>query len=70
MAMVAGPREKRLARLFNEWKRRSILEPERFQEEQEAIRAFLDERFAGKEPSYGAACAVYLVQLDSEVPAP
>ncbi len=52
-----------LARAFNEWQRRYIDEPEKFQREWEAIRDFLDAEEHGEIPSYGTVSAEYLLSI-------
>ena len=58
-----------MAAAFNEWMRRFIEEPDRFNREFEDVNAFLVEQGAGKKPSYGEACASYITQLAKEIPA-
>lgn len=59
--------DKRIAAAFNEWMRRYIDEPERFDRELTTARNFLAESARGKEPSYGDGCAGYLRKLVAEL---
>lgn len=52
---------------FNEWMRRYIDEPERFSREFQTVQDFLTDEAAGKEPSYGEACAAYQFKLLDEM---
>lgn len=54
---------------FNEWMRRFIEDPVGFQREFETVNEFLREQSGGEEPSYGEACAAYMVQLAGEATA-
>lgn len=51
---------------FNEWMRRYIEEPERFEVEWKTITQFVAEDLDGGQPEYGSECAAYLRQLMSE----
>ena len=52
-----------IAEAFNEWMRLYTENPEKFQRDWQSVHMFLEEKQAGKEPSYGEACAAYLQQL-------
>jgi hypothetical protein len=52
---------------FNEWMRRYIEEPERFEREIVEVRRFLIEDDSGEPPSYGSECAAYLDNLITEL---
>jgi hypothetical protein len=54
-----------LADAFNEWMRRYIEEPERFEREIQTVRQFMSAMADGKEPSYGDECAAYLIELSA-----
>lgn len=56
-----------MAKAFNEWMRRYIEEPERFEREFRAVENFKREESEGAEPSYGEACAAYMAQLAGEI---
>jgi hypothetical protein len=58
--------ESQLANAFNEWMRRYIDEPERFEREFESVRQFEAEANEGT-PSYGADCAAYLLKMHQEL---
>lgn len=52
-----------LVRLFNEWMRRFIDEPEKFEREFEAVKTFLEQEQNGFPVTYGQSCAAYLFSL-------
>lgn len=52
------------AQAFDEWMRRYIHEPDRFEAEWRTITTFLQENDAGSEPSYGQKCDAYLADLE------
>ncbi len=56
-----------VARAFNEWMRRYIQEPERFEAEFQTVLDFMADEDEGKEPDYGSAQAAYLQQLIDEL---
>lgn len=56
-----------MVKCFNEWMRRFIEEPERFEREFTTVNAYLADQAAGREPSYGETSAAYMRQLASEV---
>lgn len=58
--------EEQVPKAFNEWMRRYIEEPERFEREFQTVTTFLDEEAGGKEASYGSVCTAYLKQIISE----
>lgn len=60
------PRSLRV-RATNEWMRRYIEEPERFNREWDTVALFRAEENAGTEPSYGERCESYLEQLMAEL---
>jgi hypothetical protein len=51
----------------NEWMRRYIEEPEKFSREFQSVQDFLTDEAAGREPSYGEACAAYIFKLQEEM---
>ncbi|MBN9472278.1 MAG: hypothetical protein J0J10_26305 [Bosea sp.] len=55
-----------MVKAFNEWMRRFIEEPERFEAEFRTVNKFLADEAEGREPSYGETSAAYLTQLVSE----
>ena len=57
----------RMARAFNEWMRRFIEQPERFEREFRSVTEFMRETEAGKEPTYGETCAAYLEEILAEL---
>lgn len=56
-----------MARCFNEWMRRFIDEPARFEHEFEVVGEFLKESGGGLTPSYGEQCSAYMEQLGREL---
>ena len=58
-----------MAKCFNEWMRRFIEEPDRFQHEFESVNAYLRDQAEGREPTYGETSAAYMGQLAAECPA-
>lgn len=58
-----------MVKAFNEWMRRFIEEPDRFEEEFETVNSFQRDLAEGREPTYGEASAAYLEKLAAEVPA-
>lgn len=56
-----------MVRSSNEWMRRYIEEPERFQAEFRSVQAFLAAEAEGREPDYGEACTAYQLQLMAEL---
>lgn len=56
-----------MARTLNEWMRRFIEEPEKFQAEFRSVTEFLAEVTLGREPSYGEHCAAYQFRLLDEM---
>ena len=61
-----GTRAERVA-ANNEWMRRYIEEPERFQREWQTIEVFKAEERRGVEPSYGECCEAYVEFLVAEL---
>lgn len=55
-----------MAKAFNEWMRRYIEEPERFEHEMKSVRAFEKAEAAGQEPDYGTNCTGYLRAILNE----
>lgn len=55
-----------LAIAMNEWMRRYIEEPERFEAEVTTVRRFLAEEAAGEDPSYGEIATAYLAGIVAE----
>jgi len=51
------------AEAFNEWMRRYIEEPERFEREMTTVNEFMKAEAGGVEPDYGQSCAAYLQKL-------
>lgn len=58
-----------MVKCFNEWMRRYIEEPERFEAEFETENAFLADESGGVEPTYGEACAALMERIAQELPA-
>lgn len=54
-----------IAKAFNEWMRRYIEEPERFEAEFRSVQAFQAAELREQEPDYGTACTAYLIELMS-----
>lgn len=55
--------------IFNEWMRRYIEEPHRFEVEFKSVNEYLKEIADGVEPSYGESCAFYILKLRDEMTA-
>lgn len=55
-----------MAKAFNEWMRRYIEEPERFEVEFRAVKAFEAAEAEDQEPSYGRECTAYLQAILNE----
>ena len=67
-----GPRhidQDQLAAAMNEWMRRYIEEPERFEREFRTVAEFKEADDTGKVPSYGSECAAYLLKISDELAA-
>ncbi|MCD9819774.1 hypothetical protein [Bradyrhizobium japonicum] len=58
-----------MVKCFNEWMRRFVDEPQRFDREFETVNRFLKDQADGREPTYGETSAAYMQQLAAEVPA-
>ena len=56
-----------MAAAFNEWMRRYIEEPDRFDREWQSVGEYIQETSEGKTPSYGESCAAYLSRLIEEL---
>ena len=56
-----------MVKAFNEWMRRYIEEPDRFEREFQSVNEFLADESDGKEPSYGEACSAYMLKLNEEL---
>lgn len=56
-----------MVKCFNEWMRRFIEEPQRFQVEFQTVNQFLKDEADGREPTYGETSAAYMSQLATEV---
>ena len=59
--------EQLMARAMNEWMRRYIEEPERFEREFETVRRFQADEISDGEPTYGKECAAYLFEIAAEL---
>ena len=58
-----------IAAALNEWQRRYIDEPERFQREFQTVAEFLAQEANGDVPSYGTEGAAYLLKIHGELTA-
>ena len=58
-----------MAAAFNEWMRRFIEEPERFEHEFQTVSTFQREDGSGREPSYGQTSTAYLHDIAAEITA-
>lgn len=67
---VCAMTQDQMATCFNEWMRRFIDEPARFEREFETVNAFLAAEAGGEEPTYGETSAAYMAQLASEISSP
>jgi hypothetical protein len=56
-----------MAKCFNEWMRRYVEEPERFEAEFQTVQRFCAEMSGGKEPSYGDECAEYMRRIRTDL---
>ena len=56
-----------LVKTQNEWMRRYIEEPKKFNVEFQTIAEFVEQETAGKTPSYGETCTLYMEQLMREM---
>jgi hypothetical protein len=56
-----------MVKAFNEWMRRYIEEPSKFEAEFQTVNEFLKDEAGGIEPTYGETSAAYLEKLASEV---
>lgn len=58
-----------IAAALNEWMRRFIEEPERFERDFETVRKFEHEQASepDQEPSYGTVCSAYLLKIHQEL---
>lgn len=56
-----------IARTSNEWMRRYLEEPEKFEAEFRTITRFLTDQSEGREPDYGARCVAYQFHLLDEL---
>jgi hypothetical protein len=52
---------------FNEWMRRFVDDPERFEHEWQTVHRFCKEKKKGKEPTYGENSCRYLAQIEKEL---
>ena len=55
-----------MVKAFNEWMRRFIEEPDRYNREFESVNQFLADEANGVEPTYGERCTGYMVKLMCE----
>ncbi len=58
---------RRFARVFNEWMRRYIDDPERFEREFVSVLSYVRNAACDRDPPYGRACAEYFFQLLGEI---
>ena len=58
-----------MVKALNEWMRRFIEEPGRFEHEFETVNQFLKDEAEGREPTYGETGAAYMAQIAAEMPA-
>lgn len=56
-----------MVKCFNEWMRRFIDEPDRFEREFNTVNAFLKDYADGREPTYGETSASYMSQIATEI---
>ena len=56
-----------MVRSSNEWMRRYIEEPERFDATFRTVQEFLSAEATGREPDYGEACTEYQLRLMAEL---
>jgi len=60
--------ESQIAAALNEWMRRFVEEPARFEREFETVDKFkIEGGMLGGEASYGVVCAAYLLQIHKEI---
>lgn len=58
-----------IAKAFNEWMRRFIADPVRYEVEFRSVMQFTAETSTGTDNSYGIDCAAYLLKLHREITA-
>ncbi len=56
-----------IALAMNEWMRRYIEDPEKFEREFQSIDLFLKQEAIHAEPSYGDTCSAYMMKLHKEL---
>jgi hypothetical protein len=62
--MTETPKVRTRAEAFNEWMRLYIDNPEAFAHETASVRAFLEDKADGREPTYGEECDEILSRLE------
>lgn len=55
-----------MVQCFNEWMRRVVEEPRRFEREFEQVSLLVAAQCNGREPTYGETSAAYMMQLAAE----
>lgn len=55
-----------MVQCFNEWMRRVVEEPLRFEQEFEQVGAAVAAQCRGREPTYGETSTAYMMQLAAE----
>lgn len=56
-----------MAAAFNEWMRRFIEDPAKFEAEFQTVVSFTAAKLAGREPDYGERCTALLFRLSAEL---
>ncbi|AZN72753.1 hypothetical protein D5400_17030 [Georhizobium profundi] len=57
-----------MVKCFNEWMRRYIEEPGRFEAEFQSVNQFLADEADGREPTYGESCTALMQRIAEECP--
>jgi len=59
--------KERIIKVLNEWERRYVENPTKFESDFRTVIQYLDEIGKGLEPSYGEDCFAYMLKLDKEL---
>lgn len=65
---LTADQDRRQVWAHNEWMRRYIEEPEKFEAEFRTVASFVEAESKGLEPDYGELCHAYMVKLMAEAP--
>lgn len=56
-----------MAKVLNEWQRRYVEEPTRFENDMTTLKQFMADEAAGSEPTYGVEGAAYMMQIAKDL---